>query len=238
MRFFRPLHPIAAISFDLDDTLYDNEPVMLACEQDAAETLRQQHTLLADLGTHEWALIRQQVATEQPLLRHDMTALRHQAISQTLHTRGYSADQAQQAADQGMADFACLRNRITVPAESHQVLQALAQRWPLVAITNGNADPAVIGLAPYFSLILRAGPAGRAKPYPDMFHHAATELKIAPQALLHVGDHLETDIQGAIHAGAQACWINDKQRQLRLDRDSRALPTLEIRRLDSLLELL
>ena len=28
MHFYRPLRPIAAMTFDLDDTLYDNAPVI------------------------------------------------------------------------------------------------------------------------------------------------------------------------------------------------------------------
>lgn len=28
MRFYRPLSPVRAMTFDLDDTLYDNRPVM------------------------------------------------------------------------------------------------------------------------------------------------------------------------------------------------------------------
>ena len=29
MHFYRPLRPIAAMTFDLDDTLYDNYPVIM-----------------------------------------------------------------------------------------------------------------------------------------------------------------------------------------------------------------
>ncbi|MGP1084095.1 5-amino-6-(5-phospho-D-ribitylamino)uracil phosphatase YigB, partial [Serratia sp. CY58181] len=28
MQFYRPLRPLAALTFDLDDTLYDNRPVI------------------------------------------------------------------------------------------------------------------------------------------------------------------------------------------------------------------
>ena len=32
MRFYRPLGPVKAMTFDLDDTLYDNGPVIRAAE--------------------------------------------------------------------------------------------------------------------------------------------------------------------------------------------------------------
>ncbi|EON87167.1 5-amino-6-(5-phospho-D-ribitylamino)uracil phosphatase YigB [Plesiomonas shigelloides] len=238
MQFFRPLRPIAALSFDLDDTLYDNEPVMHACEQDAAAALGRRYPQLAHLSSADWAARRHLRAQREPALQHDMTALRGATIAAELVAHGMAESEAERGAQQGMAEFIRLRNRIRVPQETLQVLAALAERWPLVAISNGNADPALIGLAPYFQFCLRAGPDGRAKPYPDMFQLAAQRLDIRPESLLHVGDHLQTDVQGAIHAGAQACWLNDHQRQLRSDDHSRTLPTLEIRRLASLCELL
>ncbi|MFY3758398.1 5-amino-6-(5-phospho-D-ribitylamino)uracil phosphatase YigB, partial [Escherichia coli] len=41
MHFYRPLRPLAALTFDLDDTLYDNRPVI-------AETERQSVAFLQD----------------------------------------------------------------------------------------------------------------------------------------------------------------------------------------------
>ena len=44
---------------------------------------------------------------------------------------------------------------------------------PLVAITNGNAQPELFGLGDYFEFVLRAGPDGRSKPFSDMYTLAA-----------------------------------------------------------------
>ncbi len=38
------------------------------------------------------------------------------------------------------------RSRIDVPQETHDTLAKLAEKWPLVAITNGNAQPELFGL--------------------------------------------------------------------------------------------
>ena len=35
MRFYRPLGQISALTFDLDDTLYDNREVILRTEQES-----------------------------------------------------------------------------------------------------------------------------------------------------------------------------------------------------------
>ncbi|NYY75685.1 hypothetical protein DMI70_00360 [Escherichia coli] len=37
------------------------------------------------------------------------------------------------------------RSRIDVPQQTHDTLKQLAKKWPLVAITNGNAQPELFG---------------------------------------------------------------------------------------------
>ncbi|MBU1437619.1 MAG: HAD-IA family hydrolase, partial [Gammaproteobacteria bacterium] len=88
------------------------------------------------------------------------------------------------------------------------MLEQLAARYPLVAITNGNADIHKMGIADLFQFSLRAGPDGRMKPYPDLFLKAAQRLQIAPSQLLHIGDHVKSDVLGALHAGCQSAWLN------------------------------
>lgn len=50
-----------------------------------------------------------------------------------------------------MENFAKWRSRIDVPQETHDTLAKLAEKWPLVAITNGNAQPELFGLGTIFS---------------------------------------------------------------------------------------
>ncbi|MEQ4794186.1 HAD-IA family hydrolase, partial [Klebsiella variicola subsp. variicola] len=89
----------------------------------------------------------------------------------------------------------------------------------------------------YFSHILKAGPDGRSKPYSDMFDKAATLLKVPHKQILHVGDHLVTDVEGAINSGLQACWINLDNRSLFEEGETGVMPHIEIRDLSKLLEL-
>jgi len=48
---------------------------------------------------------------------------------------------------------------------------------------------------------------GASKPSPLIFRHAAEQFRLAPEAIAHVGDSLEMDIQGAQGAGFQAFRI-------------------------------
>lgn len=125
-----------------------------------------------------------------------------------------------------------------MPDETHQTLKALAEKIPLVAVTNGNASPEKMGIAEYFRFTLRAGPDGRAKPWQDMYQLAAQRLDIAPHHILHVGDDLTTDVAGSLRCGMQACWINLRQGNLMHIPDARLLPHVEISRLASLTSLL
>jgi len=46
------------------------------------------------------------------------------------------------------------------------------------------------------------------KPYPDMFLAAAERLQLEPKHILHIGDHVQSDVVGALSAGCQAAWLN------------------------------
>lgn len=45
-RFYRPLGRISALTFDLDDTLYDNRPVILRTEREALTFVQNYHPAL------------------------------------------------------------------------------------------------------------------------------------------------------------------------------------------------
>ncbi|RLM10263.1 5-amino-6-(5-phospho-D-ribitylamino)uracil phosphatase YigB [Gibbsiella quercinecans] len=238
MRFYRPLCPLAALTFDLDDTLYDNRPVIKQTEQQSVAFLQRYHPGLRDFQAADFHRLRQELRQQEPEIYHDVTEWRWRAVHLALCRQGVSEAAAASGADAAMHDFAHWRSQIDVPQATHDTLRALAERYPLVAITNGNADPAACGLADYFKFVLRSGPDGRSKPYHDMYHQAAHRLGVAPRYILHVGDDLTTDVAGALRSGLQACWINDRQRSLMQADDSRLLPHIEISQLASLTALL
>lgn len=238
MHFYRPPGPIRAMSFDLDDTLYDNAEVILTTVSKTHQALQQWHPSLADLTVSDYESARDQVAEQEPETIHDVTLWREKAVSLVMQQAGLSAEQCRQGTGHVMSVFARWRSAVTMPSLTHQTLRYLSQRIPLVAITNGNADPEKMGIAGYFRFMLRAGPDGRAKPAADMYQLTAQRLQLPPSDILHIGDDLTTDVAGAIRSGFQACWINPGDRDLMSATDARLLPHLEISRLDSLMSLL
>ena len=238
MRFYRPLGAIAALTFDLDDTLYDNRPVIDRTMQESLAFVRGYHPALANFDARTLQQWRDELLKTEPEIYHDVTEWRWRALESGMRQLGLTVQEAKAGADAAMANFAQWRSRIDVPQETHDTLAKLGQKWPLVAITNGNAQPELFGLSDYFQFVLRAGPDGRSKPFADMYHLAADKLNAPLGEILHVGDDLTTDVAGAIRCGMQACWIKPENADLMHIADSRLLPHIEISQLASLTSLI
>ncbi len=238
MKFYRHLSPIQAMTFDLDDTLYDNRPVIRHVEEQVTLWLFNHHPVTATQPLSWWKGIKQQLAKDDPWLPNDVSLWRFEQIRHGLLRLGYNEQDAQKAAEGAMQEVHRLRNLVDVPEDTHRVLTKLADKIPLVAITNGNVNPHKIGLAQYFQLILQAGPDGHAKPHPDMFSAAQKFLGVPANAILHVGDHPIKDVMGAKINGFQACWFNDSGHTLRATKKARMLPDVEITHIEQLIRLL
>jgi len=91
-------------------------------------------------------------------------------------------------------------------------LQALRRRGLRLAVVSnwdGRLRPllAALGLAEFFEVIVVSGEVGWHKPDARLFDHAAGQLGLPPNRILHVGDSLEEDVRGAGRAGWQAVWL-------------------------------
>jgi putative hydrolase of the HAD superfamily len=92
-------------------------------------------------------------------------------------------------------------------------LEALASREIKLAVIS-NWDERLRGLLRalkldrYFEAIAISCEVGFPKPSPVLFHHAAEKLGLPPGSILHIGDSLELDIEGARTAGFHALQIH------------------------------
>ena len=232
MKFYRTLQPFKVISFDLDDTLYDNSAVIRVAEQRCIDSLRALSGL-AQLDGADWLQWKTRIAAQHPRLSEDVTAWRLETMRALLACHGKSAVEIQRIAEQTMQHFLQWRHNIRVAPHHIALLNRLAQQYKLAVITNGNVDPERIGLS-QFDLILRGGVQGRAKPHPDLFRRTAAYFHLPASQILHVGDSLLTDVQGALQAGCQAVWLNLSGNSLNRFAECRLLPTVEIEALDRL----
>lgn len=234
MKFYRTLQPFKLISFDLDDTLYDNSDVIRRAEQQCVDFVSQAAQL--SLNLQDWQQWKQRIFQRDPIFCENVTAWREQTLRELLGFHGKSAVEIERISTATMQHFMDYRHRIDVPSQSLEILNQLKTRYPLVAITNGNVNPNNIGLN-QFDAVFCGGVQGRAKPHSDLFQQTATQFNVALHEILHVGDNLITDVQGSIEAGCQAVWINLSEKSFDEFEEKTVLPTVEINDLPELLQI-
>lgn len=196
---------IRALTLDLDDTLWAVAPAIMRAEQ-AQDAYLAHHcpATRARFPLSALRRLRETIAAEHPHLAHDFTAQRLLCLRHALRQCGDDPAHAEPAFEA----FFVERNRVELFADVGAGLPALAKRWPLAALTNGNADLHRIGLAEHFRFSLGAREHGAPKPEASIFLAACDRLQRAPSEVLHVGDDPELDVAGAQRAGLRACWIN------------------------------
>lgn len=200
------LSRIRAISLDLDDTLWPIWPTIARAEEVLHAWLAQNAPATAALHAHGPALraIRDEVAAQRTDLAHDLSALRRESIRLALTRAGDDPALAEPAFDLFFAE----RMRVQLFDDAADTLAFLAARYPVVAVSNGNADVHRVGIGQYFRGALSAREFGVGKPDARIFHAGAEAAGVPPEAVLHVGDDATLDAWGAVRAGLQAVWLN------------------------------
>lgn len=197
---------IKAITFDLDDTLYDNVPVLKHAEAQFIQYLSR--ALQQPLTLEAFNQYKKKCVMADEMLIHDVVKLRIAAILLLLEERHYGfSPQHVEIAQQAMNVFIHYRSQIQLETKVHQLLARLKQNYRLGAITNGNADVEAMEIAHYFDFCLKAGADGLSKPHSDLFQKAEKIWQLEPSQLLHVGDNLETDVLGARNANWHSAWL-------------------------------
>jgi FMN hydrolase / 5-amino-6-(5-phospho-D-ribitylamino)uracil phosphatase len=197
---------IKAISLDLDDTLWPIWPTIEKAEKVLHEWMVEHAPMSAALFSSPSALreIRDYMAANRPELKNDLSAVRRESIRLAL----YRAGENPLLADRAFEVFFAERQRVTLFDDARPALEFLSARFPLVSISNGNADLQRVGLGSFFRASISAREFGVGKPDPRIFHAAAGAVDLTPEDVLHVGDDATLDALGALNAGMQAAWVN------------------------------
>jgi putative hydrolase of the HAD superfamily len=218
---------IKAISFDLDDTLWPIWPVIERAEKALLNWLSDHAPMTAAMFSSPDALreIREYMANvmvkQRPEMRHDVSAIRKESIRLAL----YRAKENPLLAEAAYAAFFAERNRVVLYDDALPALQALSARYPLVAVSNGNAQLDLVGLQSYFTASLSAKEFGASKPDPSIFVAAANALGVQAHEVLHIGDDAALDVMGALGADMQAVWLNREDKLWPYDHQS---PTAQV----------
>jgi HAD superfamily hydrolase (TIGR01509 family) len=101
--------------------------------------------------------------------------------------------------------------------EASEVLEEVRSRGiPMGVVSNWpptlEATLEAAGLRQYFDVIVVSGVVGYAKPHPEIFRLALSQLNVPPERALFVGDSIELDVEGPAAAGMSSILIDREQR--------------------------
>ena len=197
---------IKAITLDLDDTLWPVWPAIERAEKALSQWMAQHAPMAAALFIDAAVRddIRRHVLRTRPELKHNMSSVRREAIRVAL----YRANENPLLAEQAFDVFFAARNQVELYDDALLALEYLSARFPLVALSNGNADIQRIGIGHYFKASINAQEFGAGKPDPRIFEAAASLANVSAADVLHIGDDADLDVMGALNAGMQAAWLN------------------------------
>ena len=197
---------IRAITLDLDDTLWPIWPTIERAEKALEDWLGEHAPMTAALFANPTARhdLREQITRSRPELKNNLSSIRREAIRLAL----YQSQENPQLAEPAFEVFFAERHRVTLFADALRTLEFLSARYPVVALSNGNASVARIGIGQYFKASISAQEFGVGKPDPRIFQAGAGAADASPEQVLHVGDDAALDILGALNCGMQTVWVN------------------------------
>lgn len=197
--------PVLAITLDLDDTLWPFAPIGARIDQVLHDWMLEHSPATAAMyPVAAMRELRDRSFRDNPHLHYDLSALRRLTLAEALQNSGASMDLLEPAYEA----FYAARNQVEFYPDALAALRRIAAHVPVAAVSNGNADLQRIGIGELFAFQLGSREHGAAKPDPGIFHAACERLGVDHAQVLHVGDHAEMDVAGAMRAGLRGCWIN------------------------------
>ena len=225
---FHGAESIKSLSIDLDNTLWDVTPTLIAAEAELAAWLQTNYpAVMPHYRPDTTTAIRNRLVSRYPHRAHDLSFLRRTVLEQVFVLAGEDRGMAELAFDV----FFAARNRVTLYDDVLPALTRLADRYVLVALTDGNADLNQVGLEDHFDHYINAVSVGAAKPAAAMFAAVQDYTELAADEILHVGDDPNKDVIGANQFGMRSVWVNRTGAQWP---DPQSRPDAEVPSLDTL----
>lgn len=203
------LSRIRAITLDLDDTLWPVWPAIHRAEDLLREwlTAHAPRTAVMYADPHQRQLLRADTEAQWADHAHDLSVLRRESIRLALQRSG----DAPTLAEPAFEVFFDARMQVELFEDAIPLLDAIAARWPIVAVSNGNADVHRVGIGRYFAASVSARDAGVGKPDPRIFEAACAAVGVKAEQVLHIGDDAALDVLGALGVGMQTVWVNREE---------------------------
>ena len=209
------LSGITTISFDVDGTLQDFDGLMRRALRDVLRELAQIDPEMArKLDIERMVALRNQIHDRLLGRVTDLDAVREESMREALREAGRPDD----ALGSYLAQlYFRRRDKLrTLFPDVRPALESLAPDYRLGLLSNGNSRAAALGIADLMSFeVFAQDHGGIEKPDPRIFEIALREAGCEPHELLHVGDSQESDVAGALNAGATPVLLDRDGTRLR-----------------------
>lgn len=137
------------------------------------------------------------------------------------------------------AEHAAWDPAMQVGSTSVALLEALRNRGLKTALVSNATDPGWLlrvdlerqGLAPHLDAVVFSSEVGKRKPHPAIFEQALSELGVAAERALFVGDRLVEDVQGPAQLGmrtVQAIWFRADENPDGIEPDYQAFTQMDV----------
>jgi putative hydrolase of the HAD superfamily len=203
------INEIQMITFDLDDTLWDNKPTITNAEIKTRKWIEEK------VGAIEWGDLNDFLQLREALIRKDksiawdISKLRIEIFKEKI--KGLvSNDEITRLAEEAFSYFLKKRHEIELFPGVKDALKALSENYMLGVLTNGNADIYKLSIGKYFEFSISSLEAQNSKPNKSHFELAKSHLpNLKYTEMLHRGDQLINDMLGAHALGIEVLWFNN-----------------------------
>lgn len=201
---------IKLVTFDLDGTLWPIEDVLTRANREMTKWIHPRVPEYHNLDDEKLNEIRLTVLKSRPEISHDISAVRIAILEVAFQELGLTQSRSSELAHEAFEVLIKWRIRVRPFNGVQQVLEQLRDQYTLGTLTNGNADVMATPLRHCFAFNLSAAGVGALKPDPAMFELALELADVTPGEAVHVGDHIDDDINAANEVGMHTIWVDYK----------------------------
>ena len=200
---------IKMITFDLDDTLWDNRPTIIKAEIDTRKWIEDK------VGKVEWGdfndflELREELIKEDKSIAWDISKLRKEIFRKKLsHVNPIKL--RNEIVESAFDIFISKRHEIVFFDGVEECIADLSKKYLLGILTNGNADIYKFDIGKYFKFSISSLEARDSKPNRSHFDMALAQVNdITFENMLHIGDHQINDMYAADNLGIDCLWFNN-----------------------------
>ena len=202
---------IRMITFDLDDTLWDNVPTITKAEIETRKWIENKVGKIDWGDLNDFLNLREELIKEDESIKWDISKLRKEIFRRKL-AHITPEKYRNKLVEGAFAVFISKRHEVKLFDGVEIALKQLSKNFLLGVLTNGNADIFRFNIGKYFSFSVSSLEAKNSKPNRAHFDKAIEIMEnIKFDEILHIGDHQVNDILAAYDLGIESLWFNNNE---------------------------